>query len=1138
MKKKNLLTLGALCLSLGLVVSSCNQAGTEGPTGPTGPTGPQGEPGKNGNDGKTYVDVIVQKGAVDGGTVKQDVYFVTEGAHDSITFTFEPDNKEDNIVVGLEINGQPVTDFTPGELTYTVADADVYKGSIQITGGKFANANTYGTDQINEYYDSLVESDNQLEHEAEAGEEPVKQGQWWNKDVKKVVTTYEGKIAEALGKLKEDATVADKLAAVDPLVSEAKTKIDEAYADAIKVTKEKAKEELDSLSKSVKSKNFKDADKEAILTEAKAAVDAATTIQGITTVVNDGSNGSTKGTYNSLYGDKITAFKAVEDALKAVLQDEKALDKNNSGYQTLVDSLKTYGVDVTSLPTDVAQTYLDQISAQKTPFEKYSEDSAEDAEPSYKKDQIKLAVEGKYAVENTLQGLKDQLVENIRAKYVAEVDNSKVMTDSNARTTAKSLINNTIDNWVDANKETAKLSDYISIKTNGLINTLETAIQGDEKNPGIDNIPFKAERVQNAAKSAIENLQAKAKEIKDGDADYAKAIAWTEVTTEGDAHKGQFIVSNPLIGVDASETTHPYSIPNPFVNDGNQITPTKVNGSDVYYTTDVDEDKSVDEVIDNLIDDNGNPLKDGQKITKVLDLLGWEQDGLTAIKKAYSDAKEEYKGAQKTELDKNITVTGSDKKILETAWTTLFDDEDAYTMVTVSSARKGMETSNNLLFADGTGLVRIWESYLAAIRPTDSYYVDNVIDSSATSATDEDVTSIAQKEYLTLRSNILTGSAEEDDVENFASDLTDLYSEDFNQFKSDVTESVNDFAQNLINQATNASDIAKYSNRLSTALAALDDEDMIGSNGHPYTEETFTAVNGWFNDAKNFIQTGRASGDLGESLTSVTDLFSQRKRQLEALDLVNVPSGEETDDNLFDNDVNGIYQRFEAKWVNFDKGVLTIEVSDADVIAEYPDLVSELDLECTSVENDTDGKIAKLTYKNDTVENIELWFRDASKVARFLSERTNSVRELAKSYRTALQSRLNSLVGTDVDGEKVTESGLEAQLTTEVNALFDKYGSTPSTASVSVTVENKKVTKVQLSEDVTFSSYLNFRWDNQNLDGDNLAHVLNVLAATSENGKYTSYDLTSEDGIASLLAAIEADIEAIDGVAPATSTNA
>ena len=52
MKKKNLLTLGALCLSLGLVVSSCNNTPEKGDPGEPGV---DGQPGKDGVDGKTFI---------------------------------------------------------------------------------------------------------------------------------------------------------------------------------------------------------------------------------------------------------------------------------------------------------------------------------------------------------------------------------------------------------------------------------------------------------------------------------------------------------------------------------------------------------------------------------------------------------------------------------------------------------------------------------------------------------------------------------------------------------------------------------------------------------------------------------------------------------------------------------------------------------------------------------------------------------------------------------------------------------------------------------------------------------------------------------------------------------------------------
>ena len=123
MKKKNLLSLGALVLSLGLTVSSC--AGQTGATGPAGDKGPQGdkgeqgEPGKDGQDGKTYVDIIVLPTVTNDGKIKQDKWAVEEGKNETVTFTFVPsDSEAEQVIVDFKINDTVVKDVIEPDIKY------------------------------------------------------------------------------------------------------------------------------------------------------------------------------------------------------------------------------------------------------------------------------------------------------------------------------------------------------------------------------------------------------------------------------------------------------------------------------------------------------------------------------------------------------------------------------------------------------------------------------------------------------------------------------------------------------------------------------------------------------------------------------------------------------------------------------------------------------------------------------------------------------------------------------------------------------------------------------------------------------------------------------------------------------------
>ena len=205
MKKKNLLTLGALCLSLGLVVSSCNQT-TPGTPGEPGKPGEDGQPGKDGVDGKTYKDVIViHDDNLVGGDVEQSVFFVTEGQHDSVTFTFTAENA-DEFIVSLEINNQVVTDLVPGSTSYTLADADVYQGSIQVTGAVFGDALSVSTKLLEEHWKSMVANDSQIViNVGETAETPAadKQSAYADKTLEDVYEKGLEDIGTALSELEE-----------------------------------------------------------------------------------------------------------------------------------------------------------------------------------------------------------------------------------------------------------------------------------------------------------------------------------------------------------------------------------------------------------------------------------------------------------------------------------------------------------------------------------------------------------------------------------------------------------------------------------------------------------------------------------------------------------------------------------------------------------------------------------------------------------------------------------------------------------------------------------------------------------------------------------------------------------------------
>ena len=305
MKKRNLLSLGALVLSLGLTVSSCagtpgadGEDGEKGEQGEQGPVGPAGEPGQ---DGKTFIDIIVRDWKVENGEITQDKYWVEKGNGETVTFTFTPDSEDAEVVVNIEINGEvvnPVLELVSGEdgkvnWTFEIPDD---MGGVQLTAATFTTVDNYALDKLYEYYETLTNSDNQLAvYEKEDGTwaadaDQIK-GQWFSSKVQEAVVKEAGKIAEAVDDLTTEEnptpTAAEKLAKINELLPAAETAIKTAYDDVLVDVKEAAIETIEDLSDDVTSDNYKDEDRKAILDEGKAAINDATSIQAITNIVNN-----------------------------------------------------------------------------------------------------------------------------------------------------------------------------------------------------------------------------------------------------------------------------------------------------------------------------------------------------------------------------------------------------------------------------------------------------------------------------------------------------------------------------------------------------------------------------------------------------------------------------------------------------------------------------------------------------------------------------------------------------------------------------------------------------------------------------------------------------------------------------------
>ena len=576
MKKKNLLTLGALCLSLGLVVSSCNQT-TPGTPGEPGKPGEDGQPGKDGADGKTYKDVIViNDDSIDGGTVTQDVYFVTEGEHDSVTFTFVPENKKDNIVIDFEINGKIVEDLDPAAGSYTLTDADTIDGSIQVTGATFTSVDAYGPLLLERHVEELNKNDVALSLEklkpvegdvdnTLIGAANVKTNAYSadaTAAVQEAWSEANDDVLEAIEKAKTDHKD-DVKAQVEAIKTAAETgieAIDSAYEQAVKDAIVQAKSDLEDLADEVDHDSYKEENAKTDLDSFTAKIDAATTISGLGSIINGTSlDQDTQGSEaNLFYGAKALAFKEVDDALskleEAGLSNE--LDPETASGKALIETLKAYGVDTSKLPEEVAKEQYALISA--------STDVKVVQDSTTKQYYTELGKAGAEAVEDSVLGIKDTIVAAVKDKYTKEINDSKVLADQTATKTALlGVLETAIQNYVtaDTNDTRFSISQYVSTEvnigtdgkggTNAQIVPETKAIKADEgatfKNKlgligyveyclnqpvnGSTNQAWLTERISNAKATVGEQLKTAREAIKDST--YDELTSYTSKTVSG-----------------------------------------------------------------------------------------------------------------------------------------------------------------------------------------------------------------------------------------------------------------------------------------------------------------------------------------------------------------------------------------------------------------------------------------------------------------------------------------------------------------------------------------------------------------------------------------------------------------------------
>ena len=383
MKKKNLLALSALVLSLGLTVSSCagaqGEKGDQGDKGDQGEQGPQGEQGIPGEPGKSFVDIIVLPSVTNDGKVTQDKWAVEAGANETVTFTFTPAESTDNLVIDLKINDTVVADVVEpnedGTLTFAFTVDDSYQ-SVQVTNVTFTSVSTYGQLLLQDAGKAIVDADKGINLTYTAGTSGQVPFIEDSKDV--VANNYTEKATETVQKVYSDAEkavntaytnavkdhkddVKAQLNAIKEAANAEIEKINTAYATALTEAKDQAKVDLNTMVTALNNENYLDTDKTAQRDSFTAKIDAATSLVSLGNVINGEVALSTFGDKDSeanrFYGLKAKAFEEAEAALDTVEKFETELED-----ETTLALLKQY-VETTELPSEVAKTELAKISS-------------------------------------------------------------------------------------------------------------------------------------------------------------------------------------------------------------------------------------------------------------------------------------------------------------------------------------------------------------------------------------------------------------------------------------------------------------------------------------------------------------------------------------------------------------------------------------------------------------------------------------------------------------------------------------------------------------------------------------------------------------------------------------------------------
>ena len=550
--------------------------------------------------------------------------------------------------------------------------------------------------------------------------------------------------------------------------------------------------------------------------------------------------------------------------------------KNDS----LLANLAVWGVDSTELPTTIAESYLDQISASTDIT--LLEDSKTHALYT------QLGKDGADAIENSVLGVKDALLSAVKAKYEAEINDSKVLANQSATKTALlGVLETAISNFetADTNGTTFSITQYIGtdVKVSGTagLDEGEANVEASSKKiingqglgligyveyclaqpvNGSTNQAWLAERISNAKTEVSKTLKTARDSISDEKYDSLASYTTKTVNNVTTYTPEEAVLGNGDI---SKEIDNPLFTWTPGTGDTKSATPktssvaaVSVSGTDTSAHYDLDEwldtlSKATIPEATSSYDEKGN------WIGGTLNVQSWAQGHVADFEKIYEEGLGLIKGSLDAQVSSAIsgsglTTTGyvSSAKVTE-SWDSLSPDTDSTDFATASefiNTADSISSNVSLLKTLNDGIT----SWLDETVDEDPQFKDYF-----GLPTDTDSVSDTRKAFEEELSAVLAGNVSSSSLNSWLRNLDSVYEDDV----AGYLETAKDLLTQRYQEKVSRADTVEESRALTSVINSFN--SFVGhkvkeSNGSyvvddakgtfDFTCTTITNIFKWLND--------------------------------------------------------------------------------------------------------------------------------------------------------------------------------------------------------------------------------------------------------------------------------------------------